>query len=156
MTHRFVEDATYWRTPPNEKALKFSRVCHIRRLLCRKGFSEDVVSTIIASWRPATIKQYQLYWKKWAIWCNRWNCNPFNPTEPDVLKYIYFFKSTNLSYSVINCNRSMLSQTLLFFWSELYRFSLCESYGKGLFHFKPSETLLCTYLGYCILWRICL
>ena len=42
----------------------------------------------------------------------------------------------------------MLSQTLLFFLSEFYRFSLCESYGKGLFQFKLSETPICTYLGY--------
>lgn len=41
----------------------------------------------------------------------------------------------------------MLSQTLPFFkW--ILQISLCESYGKGLFQFKPSETPICTYLGY--------
>jgi hypothetical protein len=92
----------------------------------------------LSSWRSTTNKQYQFAWRKFVFWCRQRKINPFQSSEKDVIEYINFLKNQNLSYSVINTSRSMLTQTLPFFGINLSGWIL-KRMLKGCFNFKPPK-----------------
>ena len=90
------------------------RCCIIRQSLINRGFSEDI-SNITSSWKTGTKKQYDLCWRKWVLCCGGQHANPFYPSDNLAIAYLMYLIRSNVSYSVLNTNKSMLMQTLPYF-----------------------------------------
>ena len=44
---------------------------YIRKFYSDKGFSREATNIICSSWRKTTLKQYEVYFKKWSSFCHR-------------------------------------------------------------------------------------
>ena len=110
----------------------------LRRYFKSKGFPEEVIQTICASWRSGTEKQYGAAWRTWCLWCASRKRDPVQASEVTVLSYLSSLLEQGKSYSVINTHKSMIIQTLKLLgnvWCD------CPSYitrfMKGLFNKMP-------------------
>lgn len=99
------------RTPSFEETVKVDRLSCIWQCIKMLGISEQTAKVMLSSWRQSTCKQYDLAWKKWVYWCDKFKVNPLKPSEAQVLNYLTNLIENKKSYSVINTHRSMLTQT---------------------------------------------
>lgn len=111
----------------------------IRKAIINSGISSGAAKTIIDSWRPSTIRQYEYSWRKYVLWCVEKKTDPFCPLEKDVIEYLNCLKVQRSSYSVINTAKSMLTQTLSFFGVDISSFKLLERMMKGCFNDNPPK-----------------
>lgn len=112
-------------------------MCCVRRQLANIGVSKESAEVIAKSWRPGTIKQYQLAWKRYFLWCHKRKKDPFHPSETLILDYINNLRLSGVSYSVLNTAKSMLSQTLNLFGVNFDNFRLLSRLMTGCFNLKP-------------------
>ena len=91
---------------------KTDRMPFIRKFFSSRGFQEDSVEVMCASWQKSTIKQYEVYLKKWANFCEGRNIDPMQLREKSVVLFLtdLFYKIE--SYSTLNLPRSALSTIL--------------------------------------------
>ena len=82
---------------------------HIRESYEARGISESTCNLLMASWRPGTQKQYQVYIQKWSHFCTRRKINHNQPTVEQALDFFTHLYEQGLTYSAINTARSALS-----------------------------------------------
>jgi hypothetical protein len=87
----------------------FKRLVDLKNNLSDKGFSEDSIDIISASWRESTIKQYQYAWKLWSNWCISHSIDPINSSVQDLLNFLSVQFKLVKSYSILNTYRSSFS-----------------------------------------------
>ena len=87
----------------------FNRLVDLRNNLKAKGFSDDSVNIINASWRETTSKQYQYAWFLWSKWCSVANKDPMNSSVQDLLNFLSLQYKSGKSYSILNIYRSAIS-----------------------------------------------
>ena len=86
---------------------------HIRRSYKAKGISESACNLLMASWRPGTQKQYQVYIQKWSNFCAQRKINHNQPIVEQDLEFFTRLYAQGLSYSAINTARSALSSYII-------------------------------------------
>jgi hypothetical protein len=89
-----------------------SRVEVIRQDFRREGFSESLVSLLLAGNRASTYSTYESAWRNWVYWCSRRNENPLSVPIASALEFIAGLYREGRSYSSLNAHRHMLSKTL--------------------------------------------
>ena len=80
----------------------------VRRSLESQGISAEASRLIIQSWRSGTASQYQIYYKKWELFCCQRNINPLQATLQDGITFLAELFATGVGYSCINTDRSAL------------------------------------------------
>ena len=98
-----------------EPTVTTSGMQSIREQLTKHSIPGDIANIVMASWRPATHKQYNVYIKKWQAFCVQEKINSLQPSVNSVLKFLHGFHMNNCSYSLINTVRSALSSYLMGF-----------------------------------------
>ena len=84
----------------------------MRQSLSAKGFSEEAIRIINASWSTGTDKKYNTVWKRW---CGRHKENQIDTIKAsinDVVNFLADCFADGRSYCTINTYRSALSSTL--------------------------------------------
>ena len=67
----------------------------------------------MSSWKPGTLKQYNVYLHKWSHFCAERLVNSLSPTVSDILRFLHTLYQQDLSYSTLNTARSALSTLLM-------------------------------------------
>ena len=76
------------------------------------NLSKNAQELYLSSWRPKTIRQYQVYIKKWYTLCVQKNWDKWNPKLNQPVFFLTQLFESGLSYSAINAARSALSNIL--------------------------------------------
>ena len=84
----------------------------IRQSLSAKGFSDEEIRIVYASWSTGTDKQYNTVWKRWCGWCKERQAYIIQASINDVVNFLADCFADGRSYSTINTYRSALSSTL--------------------------------------------
>ena len=84
-------------------------VAHLRESYASKGFSEQVVSLLVASKRSSTTKVYKPNWIRWSTWCDERKADPFTCPLSLVLEYLAMLFAEGLQYRTIAVHRSTIS-----------------------------------------------
>ena len=84
----------------------------IRQSLSAKGFSDEAIGIINASWSTGTAKIYNTVWKRWCGWCKERQIDIIQASINDVVNFLADCFADGRSYSIINTYRSALSSTL--------------------------------------------
>ena len=86
---------------------------HIREFFKDRLFSDESIDIMCASWRPSTIKQYEIYFKKWLDFCGRRQTNPLLFDEVLAVEFLTVLFQSGIGYSAINSARSAISTLLI-------------------------------------------
>ena len=111
---------------------------HIRESYEARGISESTCNLLMASWRPGTQKQYQVYIQKWSHFCTQRKVNHNQPTVEQALDFFAHLYEQGLTYSAINTARSALfSYITLEDGTSLGPHPLVSRLLRGIFQSKP-------------------
>ena len=77
-----------------------------------KGLTGVAANLLLASWRPATKKVYNVYIAKWRQFASKNAVNELAPTTVDVANFLASLFEQGASYSTVNSARSALSAYL--------------------------------------------
>lgn len=62
--------------------------CLLSGNVCETGISQAGTDIILASWRPATARQYQPHINRWLQFCGSRNIDPFAPTVTNIVNFL--------------------------------------------------------------------
>ena len=105
-------------------------------------FSANITDVILSSWRQGTIKQYNVFLKKWTEFCLSRQTNSLSSSVPLVLEFLHHLYTQGYSYSSLNTARSALSALCLSSQAHsesdaIGKHPLVCRYIKGVFQEKP-------------------
>ena len=114
----------------------------IRKSLVSSGISANIADVILSSWRQGTIKQYNLFLKKWTEFCLSRQTNSLSSSVPLVLEFLHHLYTQGYSHSSLNTARSALSALCLSSQAHsesdaIGKHPLVCRYIKGAFQEKP-------------------
>ncbi|XP_068713259.1 uncharacterized protein [Montipora foliosa] len=114
----------------------------IRESLVSSGISANIADVILSSWRQGTIKQYNVFLKKWTEFCLSRQTNSLSSSVPLVLEFLHHLYTQGYSYSSLNTARSALSALCLSSRAHseidaIGKHPLVCRYIKGVFQEKP-------------------
>jgi len=103
------------------------------------GLSDKTLEVIMASWRPATCKQYSVYLNRWKEFCGKHHIDIFSPTVQQVLTFLTDLFEANASYSSVNTARSALSTIVTLPGNiSVGNHPLISRFVKGVFQIRPA------------------
>ena len=118
--------------------LKTNGLSYIREFYLSKGFSSEATNIICSSWRDSTCKQYEVYIRKWNLFCNKQKIDPLQFDEIRVAQFLTEMFNRGASYSAINSARSALSTFLVNGnWIPIGSVTSLKRLLKGIFEMKP-------------------
>lgn len=111
----------------------------VRARLTDQGISEQASDLIMASWRPATQKLYNVYISKWIDYAKSNDFPVDFPTISHIVNFLAHLFYSGLSYSTINSARSALSSYLpLINGCQVGCHPLVKRIMKGIFEKRPA------------------
>ena len=113
-TTKKTADATqHDQTAPASRRNGTDGLLHIRRSYETREISKSACNLLMASWRPGTQKQYQVYIQRWSNFCAQRKINHNQPTVEQALESFTRLYEQGLTYSAINTARSALSSYIV-------------------------------------------
>ena len=109
----------------------------IRQKYKKLGYSNKVITVLMKGWRIKTKKQYQVYLKKWILYCNKRKWEPDVYNIMNCVKFLMHLYKEQLSYSAINTARSALSA--LFDEPPVGEHSTIKRFMRGIFNTRPNK-----------------
>lgn len=111
----------------------------VRQQFIELGISGDIANVLMCSWRSGTQKQYDVYIRKWHIFCMQEKINSMQPDVIGVLKFLHSLHIKNFTYSTLNTARSALSSYLMGFKFDGSQYGVTDHpfiirYMKGIFN----------------------
>lgn len=94
------------RGTPHHKTLQVDGISIVRQQLRARGISAAGTDIIMASWRPATDKQYRPHVNKWIQFCDRGHINPLNPAVTDIVNFLSDTFHRGVGYDSVNTRDS--------------------------------------------------
>ena len=93
--------------------------------------------------RDSTKRQYEVYLKKWRIFCASRNVDPHQADVNQVLEFLsHLFHAKEASYSAINTARSALNSCVTL-WKDSYTMAshpTISRFMKGVFNLRPPRS----------------
>ena len=120
----------------------------VKEILVSKGFNQNVISTIFASWRKGTKLNYERHLKKWILFCNNHSVDFVNPPITIALNFLQMLFDEGKSYSDINTACSALSVIVQNEGSTFGNLPIVTRFMKGIFELRPS------FPKYTFIWDI--
>jgi hypothetical protein len=78
-----------------------------------KGFTTDVVNTMMLARRTSSTKLYDTYTRRWQAFCALHNLSYLHATVAHGLEFLQTLVHQGLGYSAINTARSAIEENLL-------------------------------------------
>ena len=97
------------------------------------GLSRTAAKIIMNSWRDKTRSQYSVYLKKYVVFCDTNNLNPFDQNEQTLVKFLTVLFRRKYGYSAINTARSAVSCV-----TGLGSQPLVRRFMRGVFNLRPT------------------
>uniref|UniRef100_A0A6I8RCF9 Tyr recombinase domain-containing protein n=1 Tax=Xenopus tropicalis TaxID=8364 RepID=A0A6I8RCF9_XENTR len=95
--------------PPRSSLPEFDGVAIELLVLTRKGFSQDVIRTLMAARKPVSSKTYHRVWKTYNDWCNQTGNSFQDLSVPRLLSFLQSGLDKGLSLSSLKSQISALS-----------------------------------------------
>ena len=94
----------------------------------------------MASWRPATQKQYQTHVTRWIQFCDRGHINPLTPNLTDVIHFLSDTFHWGVAYDSVNTARGALSSLgIVVDGCRAGNHPLVNRLLRGVFNLKPPK-----------------
>lgn len=111
----------------------------VREQLRERGVSSAGTDIIMASWRPATAKQYRPHIHRWLQFCGRKCINSLNPAVADIVNFLADTYHRGVGYNVVNTARGALSSLgIVVDGCRAGNHPLVNRLLKGVFNLRPS------------------
>lgn len=111
----------------------------VRQQLRDRGISMAGTDIIMASWRPATAKQYQPHVSRWLQFCNRGDIHPLTPSVTDIVNFLADTFRRGVGYESVNTARGALSSLgIVVDGCRAGNHPLVSRFLKGIFNLRPS------------------
>ncbi len=104
-----------------------------------KGFSESLVSLLLAGHRASTYSTYESAWRNRVNWCYRRNENPLSVPIASTVEFIAGLYGEERSYSSLNVHRSMLSNTPPIDGNPIGIHPLVKNLLNGCYNLNPPK-----------------
>lgn len=91
---------------------------------------------MLSSIAPNSMKQYNVYFKKWYIFCKNNSVNIFHPSIPNILDFLSELYCNGGQYGSLNSCRSALS---LLLGPNIVSDNRIERFFKGVFRLRPPK-----------------
>ena len=115
-----------------------TRLPLVREQLRERGVSSASTDIIMASWRPATAKQYRPHIKRWLQFCGRKCINSFNPTVADTVNFLSDTFHRGVGYDSVNTARGALSSLgIVVDGCRAGNHPLVNRLLRGIFNLRP-------------------
>ena len=115
-----------------------TRLPLVREQLRERGVSSAGTDIIMASWRPATAKQYRPHIKRWLQFCGRKCINSFNPTVADIVNFLSDTFHRGVGYDSVNTARGALSSLgIVVDGCRAGNHPLVNRLLRGIFNLRP-------------------
>lgn len=108
----------------------------VRAKYRREGMSKPVIDMLLNGWRKNTKKQYQVYFKKWELFCEKNNVCPQLRNVNNIVEFLLYLFNKNFSYSAINTARSAMS--CLFDEPPIGEHCIIRRFMRSVFNSRPS------------------
>lgn len=111
----------------------------VREQKIANNLSNEATEIIMASWRPGTLKQYNVYVKKFKEFCKKHRLDSSKVSCYDGIEFLTDLFKQGLGYSAINTARSALSAIIDV--SDKQTFGedrLVKRFMKGVFESRPA------------------
>ena len=133
------------RGTPHPETHKTDGMSLIQQQLRSRGISTAGTDIIMASWRPATAKQYQPHVSRWLQFCNMRHIDPITPTVTDIVNFLSDSFHRSVGYESVNTARGALSLLeIVVGGCRAENFPLVNRFLRGVFNLRPSTL---RYLG---------
>lgn len=109
----------------------------IRQKFINQGYSNKVIKVLMKGWRIKTKKQYQVYLKKWTLYCKKRKWEPNEYKVQRCVKFLMNLYKEHLGYSAINTARSALSA--LFDNPPVGEKPVIKRFMRGIFNTRPTK-----------------
>ena len=123
---------------PHHDSHKADGLPLVREQLRERGVSSAGTDIIMASWRPATAKQYRPHIHRWLQFCDRKCINSLNPAVADIVNFLSDTYHRGVGYDSVNTARGALSS--LGIVVDGYRAGnhpLVNRLLRGIFNLRP-------------------
>lgn len=128
------------RGAPNNETHKVDGLSVIRTQLGARGISKEGTEIIMASWRPATERQYNTHIQRWTQFCCRENINPLASSVAAILNFLTHNFHRGVGYDSINTARGALSALgILVEGCRAGNHPRVNRYLRGVFNLRPSK-----------------
>ena len=84
-------------------------ISSVRKQLEEQGFSESASSIMVQARRASTTRAYKTPWRKWVVWCDQKQVDPFEAPVSLVVEFLSELYQKGLEYRTINVYRSAIS-----------------------------------------------
>lgn len=75
-----------------------------------KEWNSDQLSLLKNSWRTSTLKTYEVAWRRWLVWSEKYEVDPKNPTGSQLAQFLSDLHLIhNLSYNTIILHKSVVA-----------------------------------------------
>lgn len=106
----------------------------IRRAFLRKNMTLPSANIIVASLSDSSLRQYDICYKKWIIFCKNNNLCVFEKTIPKIIQFLTEAFQSGSNYGTLNSYRSALS---LILGSEIGQNGCVARFFKGVYKLRP-------------------
>ena len=108
----------------------------VRQKFKQQGLKNNVIDTLMESWRERTKKQYKVYLEKWIRFCNRERLNALERDVNKVLEFLQYMYRKQYSFSALNTARSALS--CVFDSPSIGDHILIRRFMRSVFNTRPN------------------
>lgn len=119
---------------------KYSTNCWalLKRKVRKYKFSKEATELYLSSWDEKTKRQYNVYLRKWVLFCTNRNKDPSDCSLRTGVEFLVSMFKQNYAYSSINTARSALSNVLREYEGVKFgkHFTVCRIM-KGVYRKRP-------------------
>ncbi|CAH2207684.1 jg21883 [Pararge aegeria aegeria] len=108
----------------------------VREAFSSKGIPESSLEIMLASLAPNSVKQYDVYLKKWWYFCQTNSINMYDTSVPTLISFLTQFFNDGCQYGTLNSCKSALSLILS---PKLVNDDSIKRFLKGVFRLKPPK-----------------
>ena len=121
-----------------------------------EGITDGAIDVLLASWKPKTKTQYEVYIRKWNVFARENKVDCMQPYIANVLDFLNQLFHEGLSYSAINTARSSLSAFINLDGKPVGEHPRVTRFLKGVFNLRPAipkNTTFGTLIPYSTTWN---
>lgn len=91
--------------PLNKTIVLVAELTYIWKMLENRGFPKDIRLFLFSLCRKSTHKQFDLAWKNFIFWCNKWNKPANKITKKELMSYLFSIFKKRKFYPTINTHK---------------------------------------------------
>ncbi len=117
-----------------------ARVSLVGTIIRARGLSATAGKILLASWKPATIRQYDTQLAKWQQFCATTNDDPYSVSENALMNFLATLKDKNLKKSTIATAKAAVLNLWLLSDGVKLESHVLSLFMRGISQLEPVRT----------------